>query len=135
MDTSNLLISDWIQVWGYRTKTYFNVKVLNIDKHTISFIHEDGTTGTRSSEDYKPIKITKEILLKNNFINTYINDIECFILYIDDTQKNKIIIPKNLSSITLYDKNKGWLHLNNIQYIHELQHIIKLFNLNISIIL
>ena len=131
MKASELMIGDWVMVCPWDETPWKPKKITDINFHSwegVDFCDDVGVEGwdELSLDQIKPIPLTKEILEKNGFVK-------------DDTWDewvhftNGIIIDFTL----LVDEDGFRLDIPNarINYVHELQHALKLCGINKEITL
>lgn len=120
MKTTELMIGDWV---------FYNNKIIKVDNiydecinytPDIPYVQEEYFI---EESDLQPIPLTKEIIKKNGFSkigtigDSYIHCIANDSCYYE--------IEINLHDNTLC-VNKTWLVANNIRYVHELQHALRM---------
>ena len=119
MKANELMIGDFVTRQNYENKDVV-CKIIGLSKNSISVEFDNGSRSMGASEDsISPIPLTPEILEKNGFnieITPYTPD-----------WKRCILNP----NFFLEDRLKGFYHFNGnklakIQYVHELQHALKL---------
>ena len=136
MKVEELMIGDLVK---YKSKSG---KIINID--TDDIFDNTATIDTKNSIDYdldikelKPIPITPQILEKNGFKKRKYESMFCNNEQTEYINKDKTIIINGLSNTTGKDWN---CHIDNddmetigcadIQYVHELQHLLRLCNID-----
>lgn len=142
MKLEELMIGDWV----FNTYHEKNVQITPYDFFTHGH-YPDGTQyitvshSVVSGQDFEPIPITPEILKKNGFelielkpegwlwheflVHDYRNYI--FIQFEKDCEEVRYC--------EIRYRNKIYSNLKIIQYVHELQHIIKVYKINKEIML
>ena len=126
MKPEELMIGDWVK-YGNHKKVFF-LKVTTISRNWVSAETKEGFGLTFSLidemykidlSDLEPIELTDEILTKNNFVFT-------------DPWYERKGIPIQIKK----EKNFKWLASKtgsvnlHFKYVHELQHLMKLCNIN-----
>lgn len=134
MKKEDLMIGDWVLAnensqsdYEFDYEKYEYCKINNGDD--IDFAEEKNYSKTDSV--YKPIQLTKDILLINKFKklfeDKYIFSLPCGtieVLFFNETVFKLSIINEN-----------GNLILKNIIYVHQLQHALKLMGIDKDIVL
>lgn len=124
MKAEDLMVGDWYW-WEAEGKKY----PLQVTKDTFKLSDED-------ISNFQPIPLTTEILEKNGFRDT---SFECHKKqhYIVDTSEHILHYHTNLNSFSIYKKEEVLCCFlqNNVQYVHELQHALKLCGINKEITL
>lgn len=115
------------------------VTIREIRKDTVQIQFQDGELTMANLNQIKPCGIFYKILKKNNFKTIYFDDI----LIMDITSKNDDIQALNIGKtpfgyyyVQLHNSspnNITAMHLCDIKYMHELQHIIAIFGKEISL--
>ena len=124
MKTNELMIGDWI----YRPDCYDRVTEIR-DGYILG---QDYLRGAIFEQELEPIKLSTDILLKNG----YESHDEIGWLYYTSPDKRIIATPSN--NANLNSDNEWVIHFDNedmnsignveLTYVHELQHMFKLFN-------
>lgn len=113
MKVTDLMVGDWIQV-----KRGFNGHLTNekikgiIDDDTESYPITLATEETVSLNDVVPIELTEEILVKNGFVKTWNGDWQL-------KEYSTIIISKDYY-VKIFERSI------RIDYVHELQHLLRM---------
>ena len=109
---NNLMIGDWVEDVDFGKGMVFAISFG--DEHVVTLVPEDITQPFIhvSTEGINPIPLTTEILVKNGFST-------------------------NGLDVALFDRKGGddFVGAANIQYVHELQHILRLCGLDKKIVL
>lgn len=145
MKTSDLMIEDWVMSRRYPSPSRVYATYLDIskDQPTITIINEEEGKSIIAGhfiEELTPIPLTQEILEKNGFtlFNQYKNNIVYHYL-IDDIQQNSIFITivDGTEIYYSYKSNDDYdvISFLPIQYVHELQHALKICKIDKEIIL
>lgn len=116
MKTKELMIGDCVQV----KPSMIPIQVAAVHKKKVGYHAVTNKLNWVRIGLLEPIPITEEILMKNGFSN---NGMVCFILCI--TGYNYCEIEINLNNNTLRIIKKGF-SAENIRFVHELQHALKL---------
>lgn len=126
MKTKELMIGDWVSVKSCAKPNFYKISQLDPNMESSVYPihverHAEGLSYTFLDEDeIEPIPLTEEILKKNEFSN---NGMVCYILCI--TGYNYCEIEINLNNNTLRINRKGF-SAENIRFVHELQHVLRL---------
>lgn len=118
MKVCELMIDDWV-----------------LDKKTNRPYKIIGTNDLLFHNDYSPIPLTAEILEKNGFKKQYGND-WCYYKYKDDdTSKESLyLILYGIDSLYLeiaaFTNASGEYNRMGVCYVHELQHALRLCNID-----
>ena len=132
MKSDDLMIGDWVKKI-HRCDYYVNAKIVGIFKHTCDCKTNDGEIHTISYLGIEHIPLTSEILEKNGF-DCSDGEVVRYNFTVGDYNGH-------FSLRAMYDKEdnqKGWSFyafnvLTIIDYVHELQHALKLCGINKTI--
>ena len=130
MKSNELMIGDWVTVEVPDNMPH-NERVYEIMEEGISYTKDSDMLGIAFYENVKPIPLTPEILKMNRFCNVSIldnNTFEYIDYYLDASNKNR-----KFRLVHTLDTGKYYIYIaynsTRIQYVHELQHILRLFGL------
>jgi len=115
MEAKDLMIGDWVQIKNHLD--YDKVEEIAMDENLKWYIScAYSATLFRIYEfNITPILLTEEILNLNNWFN---NGNDCYIYKGTDLKRNIDLIEKVLNTT------------NVIEYVHEFQHLLRLYNRN-----
>lgn len=133
METKELTCCD-IMIGDYVYSTFSGnpckVQAIELSEHEYCSVRVSGVEGVKDIVSLSPIRLTAEILMKNNFEKHYDDDI---IIY---THPQGIIIEMDIN-YKLFDD--GHFFVMGIQqrfyFVHELQRALKLLKINKDIVL
>ena len=122
MKVTDLMIGDWY-TWEAEGKKY----PFQVTKETFKLLDED-------IANFQPIPLSEEILIKNKFINLGEYEIGVspygYTMYlIENYYKNYVL------AIDSFNDSDKYVYLNVCNYIHELQHALKLYKIEKEIVL
>lgn len=138
MDRFELMVGDWVM----RTdvKDPYPVQILEINEYSVVVDNQHGNTVILDYTDLQPIPITREFLLKENFIEQENRDFKTFYNQVcfGDKVDYTIIFETEEGSdndriIYSIIEHEAFLYNNPMYYIHEFQHVLKLSNINYEI--
>ena len=134
MKVEELMVDDWVQ-YQY-TEGIFQIVAIS------------KTEGIKQFEDQPffklngiiPITLTPEILEKNGFVNSYIDESlnkDSVYKYNHFYTGNSVIVDMESNKLIVKYKNDIWMNLpyNRTIYVHELQHVLKHCEINKEIII
>lgn len=131
MKSKELMVDDWVYAQSSRGEEFYPTKVKNIydaDEDEPCGTIMDNYERIISSYEFKPIPLTEKILKSNGFVNSYTEgwfEMGYGSLNFYYTDKKHFIIN------SLDDKgNHRKLWVIKIEYVHELQHALRLCELN-----
>lgn len=154
MKVNELMIGDWVKIKTYgisdkyeMTETYIYVKVVGIGSGLIIVeLNNDIKEPYRIYENTKivPIPLTSEILETNGFI--YQKNSGAFIVYVEESYSNQTVevtlfnVESKFRNIQLHicesnSSQETILHLMKCNYVHQLQHTLRLCGIEKEIIL
>jgi hypothetical protein len=126
IDYKQLMIGDWVQI----TKDWYQLgKVTN---HSIQIDLSDLESIQEGMYEVKPIPLTEEIMNRNGF--EYNNKDQCWVL---DKNRNAYLsndldYNKKRTKIISFDimGEEDLLLVTTIEYIHQLQHLLRLLEID-----
>lgn len=134
METNELQIGDWLNINGA------NVKIVGIDMFgQVTIVDSNDDVYSSSVKEFAPIPLTTDIL-KNigfgyveNTTNPYDNEVLSHFYLGEEVYCANMDI-----HIGTYNNGVFWfsspkVSLNGFRYVHELQHVLKLGNINIDL--
>ena len=138
MKVNELMVGDWVQGnpcgqhCDRNNNTYYKIAVLDIGNHCLGY-SVCGAVVELKYDDIFPIPLTKEILEKNGFShneiwhNSYV-DIENYHIDVQFGYGGKVdnIRIRENGKDSVIPSEKTNLYLAHIEYLHELQHAMKL---------
>lgn len=114
MKANELMIGDWVRITDDDTDAFFDARVGTLTRVENIFVVPPGEEMAQpfSIDCVEPIPITPEILEKNGF-------------------------SRNGLDISLFDRRGGddFVGASNLQYVHELQHALRLCGIEKEIVL
>lgn len=123
MEAKDLMIGDWVCVTKNFAQKYHRIRVLSNDEEDVlkgTYINDYGVecNSIFSLNDIEPIPLTPEILEKNGF--------KC------DAHPKYICDSYFIDGISLLDFRGGYFKYVAItlEYVHQLQHLLKLRNID-----
>lgn len=133
MDAKELMIGDWVVRESHKKTPQ---QVIGIGDKGVTLKLEGGWCG-EAIDLTEPIPLTPEILEKNGFTpNIYqINDVYGTRFNLDEYYCLIFFNSKNGASLTKYYTNKSCFYITTINYVHELQHALRLAGINKEIVL
>lgn len=136
MKANELMIGDWVCVTKNFTQKYHRIRALSNDKEDVlkgTYINNYGVecNSIFSRNDIEPIPLTPEILEKNGFKKCARNEWSVF-KYEDDDYTKKALYQVLWSSdelyleIASYTSRTGEFNRLGVEFVHELQHALRL---------
>ena len=120
MKATELMIGDWVKVKG--TFAYDKVQEIAIDENMQWYISFACSTTLFHAYEFEPIPLTTEILEKNGFVELKLDEGSSTILW--------EYYPWNIEYDITYDEYYGMRGEIKIEYVHQLQHILRLYGEN-----
>ena len=136
MKANELIIGDFVTNQNYENKAVV-CKIIGLSKNSISVEFDNGSCLMGASEDsINPIPLTKEILEKNFTFDKDI-DLVCHLQYDLYIQIDNTTEQQSFNICNTFDVGYGreYNYIMNIQYVHELQHLLRLIEYEKYIIL
>ena len=126
ISVSDLSVGDYVRVkmckWDYDDPDTLDAKVLSIEGNSVGVGYDNsGILMSAHVEDLQPIPITVEVLEKNGF---YLKIDTC---RIDTYGREGIYISMfSIPEITIIQQESYLIKNSQVQYIHQLQHALRL---------
>lgn len=117
MKLAEVMIDDW--AWDIENECPWQINIKDFRND-----------GNRILGCLKPIPITKEILMANGFKTKKWFSSKTYVLHITDYVYVSFIFGKKVNACTIINHNYKIKYVGNLVYVHELQHALRLCNVN-----
>ena len=121
MKVENLMIEDWLLYKSDSLENAFPIQITRemFNKELVVW-----------NDRFEPIPLTPEILVKNGFVNSYIDlslNKDSVYKYNHFYTGNSVIVDMESNKLIVKYENDIWMNLpyNRTIYVHELQHVLK----------
>lgn len=121
MKIENLMIEDWLLYKSDSLENAFPIQITRemFNKELVVW-----------NDRFEPIPLTPEILVKNGFVNSYIDlslNKDSVYKYNHFYTGNSVIVDMESNKLIVKYENDIWMNLpyNRTIYVHELQHVLK----------
>ena len=121
MKIENLMIEDWLLYKSDSLENAFPIQITRemFNKELVVW-----------NDRFEPIPLTQEILVKNGFVNSYIDlslNKDSVYKYNHFYTGNSVIVDMESNKLIVKYENDIWMNLpyNRTIYVHELQHVLK----------
>ena len=138
MNAKELMIGDWVHVDGKPQKV---IEILHHGINPTYYSMSDEIEGYTHEEQIEPIPITKEILEKSGFVDDLYSE-NRFILKGKDEEQVFYWFEEygrhnscNVFGANIENSHGHYFSGRNIRYVHELQHALRMCNIEKEIVL
>ena len=121
MKVENLMIEDWLLYKSDSLENAFPIQITRemFNKELVVW-----------NDRFEPIPLTPEILVKNGFVNSYIDlslNKDSVYKYNHFYTGNSVIVDMESNKLIVKYENDIWMNLpySRTIYVHELQHVLK----------
>lgn len=129
MKANELMIGDWVY---YKGKEQMPCRVISIGGNSIKFDNGTPQDWMSDAKNFTPIPLTAEILEKNGFSHIMYSD-AYYSIMIDDTYV-ELRKYKNMAVWFNWKENNDGVYADYIlpmpEFVHELQHALRLCNID-----
>ncbi len=130
MKAEELMIGDWVI---FKAETPKMCKVVSIDTDNGNYIRQSLTDTYYTEDCFEPIPLTAEILIKNGISLSY--DKNIYGSHFKEDKDYRLEISQEKRDGIFWSINGDEYHVLKLNYIHELQHALKLCGIEKEIVI